>query len=109
MLDSYIFKKATILTGATVSDAVDILGYQVVGFIVPTSWTAANLSFEVDPGDGNYYVVTAPTFTTPTANQLTLVLATGGPPIIVGSKIKLVSSTAQLLADKVVLVQLVEL
>jgi hypothetical protein len=91
------------------STSADILGYQVVGIIVPTGWTAANVTLYVDPGDGTYRLVTNLLLTSPTANEITL-LNTGiiagavayYVPIIIGANIKLACSTAQLSADKVV-------
>lgn len=116
MLDSYICKKVTIdiSESTTVSSEVDINGYQVVGIIPPADWTAANVTFQIDPGDGGgFRVVAGLTLTTPTANQITF-LNTGAAapyiiPIVVGHAVKIVSSTAQLTADKVVTVLLQKL
>jgi hypothetical protein len=98
-----------ISVSTTLSEAADILGYQLVGIIVPTGWTAANVTLYVDVGDGVYRKVTNLLLTSPTENEITL-LNTGiiagavayYVPIIVGANIKLTSSTAQLNTDKVV-------
>ena len=56
------------------SVAVDILGYEVVAIIVPTGWTASNMTFSVDPGNGTFYAVTGLTLVTPTANEVTFLI-----------------------------------
>ena len=38
---------ATIANGANTSDAVDLLGKDLAGFIMPDAWTAAGLKFQV--------------------------------------------------------------
>ena len=82
------------------STAANILGYEVIGVIVPTGWTAASVTFQIDPGDGTYRLVSGVTLTTPTANQVTYLNAgaLANPALIVcltGANIKLVSSGAQ--------------
>jgi len=109
--DSYRTDKVTfdISESTTISTVANILGYQVIGIIVPTGWTAANVTFQIDPGIAPqaYHAVTGLTLTTPTANEVTY-LNTGAAapfviPILVGANIKLVSSTAQLTSDKEVI------
>jgi len=77
--EGYAFKDAmiTVATSTTVSAAVDIPGYEVVGVIVPTGWTAGNVTFQVDPGDGTFRAVTGVTLVTPTANEVTSIPTVG--------------------------------
>ncbi len=45
---------ATIANGESLSDALDLKGYGLTGFQMPTSWTTANLTFQVSV-DGTTY------------------------------------------------------
>ena len=112
-MDKFIFKYALIdiSDSTTVSLAVDLLGYQLVGVVVPTGWEAANVTFQVSV-DGVFHLVTGLTLTTPTANQLTP-LNTGAAapyivPFIVGEQVKVVSSAPQS-ADRNVKLLLIKL
>lgn len=54
----YTQKPVTIANAAAVSDAVDLLGYRLVGARTASAWTAADLTPEVDPdGSGTFYRV----------------------------------------------------
>ena len=39
-------RTATIIAGASLSDAIDLEGYIPVGIVMPAVWTAANITFE---------------------------------------------------------------
>jgi hypothetical protein len=99
-MDKYTFKKVTIDAAGTVSDAADILGFQVVGIATDADWDAQNVTFQVDPtGDGTFCLVAGLTLTAPAASQVTL-LNTGAVapyiiPILLGVSIKVVSAVAQ--------------
>lgn len=112
-LSSYTFKEVTIdvSESTTVSTAACILGYQLVGVIVPVGWNAdqqtPNLTLQVDPGDGTFYPVSGLTLTDPTDAEVTL-LNTGAAapyivPTIVGVNLKVVSALAQSADRKVIL------
>lgn len=47
-------RTATILSGASLSNEIDLEGYIPVGIAMPAAWTAANLTFE-EGGDGDSY------------------------------------------------------
>jgi len=53
-VDKYIFKPCTIDAAGNLSDEVDLVGYQLVGVVMPAAWTAADIAFQVDPGDGTF-------------------------------------------------------
>jgi len=101
-MDRYVFRTGTIRAAGgstTVSTDIDILGHQVVGLATDTAWDTQNVTFNVDPGDGTFRPVVGLTLTGPAANQVTL-LNTGAAapfvvPILVGSKIRVVSAVAQ--------------
>jgi len=40
------FRSVSITSGQSLSDAVDLSGYDVVGVSLPSAWTAANLTFQ---------------------------------------------------------------
>lgn len=40
------FRSVTIASGQSLSDAIDLSDYSVVGVLMPTAWTAANLTFQ---------------------------------------------------------------
>jgi hypothetical protein len=114
-MKDYAWKIATIDISEDddLSDAVNILGYEVIGVIVPTGWTAASVTFQIDPGNGTFYLVSGLTLTTPTAAQVTYLNAgvLANPALVVcltGANIKLVSSGAQG-ADRKVILMLREL
>ncbi len=44
---------ATIASGASLSDALDLGGTMVTGIIMPSAWTAANLTFQVSMNGGS--------------------------------------------------------
>lgn len=46
---------AVIANGASLSGAVDIVGLTLVGVLIPSSWTTADLTFQVSV-DGSTYV-----------------------------------------------------
>jgi len=85
---------------ADVSEAAEILGYRVVGILVPASWDGGYLSIMVDPnGNGTFYDLCRPdsgnpaTFDDPGASNI--VMTAGGvrnepnqPVFIVGHSIK---------------------
>ena len=48
----------TILNGASVSGAFDLFGYKVAGVHGSGAWTTADITFQVDPGDGTFVPVT---------------------------------------------------
>lgn len=45
---------ATILSGASLSDAVPLMGRNITGILVPSSWTAADITMSVSL-DGSVY------------------------------------------------------
>jgi len=101
-MDRYVFRNVTI-SGAggstTVSTDGDILGHQVVGIATDAAWDTQNVTFNVDPGDGTFRLVTGLLLTAPVASRVTF-LNTGAAapfvvPILVGSKIQVVSAVAQ--------------
>lgn len=47
----------TIANGAAVSTAFDLSGWNIIGVITPSAWTAADISFEVEEPDGTYVKV----------------------------------------------------
>ena len=47
---------ATISSGQSLSAEVDIGAYTLVGVVVPTGWTAANLTFQMSPDGGTTWV-----------------------------------------------------
>lgn len=53
---SVIAKTATILNGASLSNEINIEGYNIVGFIMPATWTAASLSFAAAIDTGGTFV-----------------------------------------------------
>jgi len=62
MPDSYSFSpvitsnlSTTIANGASLSGAVDISGTTLVAYIMPSSWTAADITFEVSADGVNFY------------------------------------------------------
>jgi len=98
-MDKYIFQIVSIVDTATESSAADILGYQLVGILPDAAWDAQNVTFQVDPGNGTFYLVAGLTLTAPVNSQITL-LNTGAIapytiPIIVGARIRVVSAVAQ--------------
>ena len=46
---------ATIANGASLSGAVDLAGKTLLGIIMPATWTAANLTFQVSTDGITYY------------------------------------------------------
>jgi len=46
----------TILSGAATSTAFDLFGYKVVGVLKAATWTAADISFEIDPLNSGTFV-----------------------------------------------------
>jgi len=77
--EGYAFKSALIDQSEDDNNsvAVDILGYEVVAIIVPTGWTASNVTFSIDPGDETFYAVTGLTLVTPTPNTVTFLNTVG--------------------------------
>jgi hypothetical protein len=106
-MDSYTFKKVTIALGGTVSSPANILGYQVVGVAFPATWTAQNVSLQLDPdGNGTYFTITDLGFVAPAASQITLINTGTAPykiPILAGVNFRLVSAVAQAAASDLVL------
>jgi len=47
--------KVTILSGASLSNSLDLGGNKLVGIIMPTSWTTANLTFQGAVGEDDAY------------------------------------------------------
>ena len=45
---------ATILINTALSDAVDLRGADVIRITIPDAWTAADITFLVDDGDGTF-------------------------------------------------------
>lgn len=45
----------TILSGQSLSDALDLKGRILTGVFLPAAWTAANLTFQASPDGGTYY------------------------------------------------------
>jgi len=45
---------ATIANGASLSGAVDLTAYRLFAIVMPASWTAASLTFQVSPDGTNY-------------------------------------------------------
>lgn len=55
-------KPVTIFTGGTKSSVVDLLGYSLVGIIIPAAFTGTALSFETsDAADGTFVPVKSTT------------------------------------------------
>jgi hypothetical protein len=48
---------ATIANAASLSDAIDISGTTLVGYIIPSSWTAADITFTASVDGTNFYNV----------------------------------------------------
>ena len=46
---------ATIASGQSLSDEIDLEGYSLLGIIMPGSWTAAGLSFEAAQSPGGSF------------------------------------------------------
>lgn len=49
-----ILRTATIATGASLSDALEIDGSAVVGVVMPATWTAANLTLQASADDSTF-------------------------------------------------------
>lgn len=49
-----ILRTATIASGASLSDALEIDGSAVVGIVMPAAWTAANLTLQASADDTTY-------------------------------------------------------
>ena len=50
------FESVTIAASAAASGAFELDGYKIVGIAKPATWTAADISFEIDPnGAGTFY------------------------------------------------------
>ena len=45
----------TIATGASLSDALDLSGTSLVGYIMPSSWTTANITFQGSVDGTNFF------------------------------------------------------
>ena len=99
-MDRYIQRTVLIdiSSSTTVSESTDISGYRVVGVQIPASWTAGNITFQVDPnGAGTFYAVdkldgNALTLTDPGASNIGLIDDTY---FLVGKAIKAVAASAQ--------------
>ena len=50
-----VVKTATILNGASLSDAIDTFCARLGRITVPAAWTAANLTFQVSPDNTNWF------------------------------------------------------
>ena len=46
---------ATIASSASLSDAMDLCGTTLAGYIMPASWTAADITFQVSVDGTNFY------------------------------------------------------
>jgi len=46
---------ATILNGASLSDAVELKGHSVLRIAMPAAWTAADLSFQISDDNGTTF------------------------------------------------------
>lgn len=44
-----------ILSGQSLSDVLDCEGFRVVGIIMPSAWTAADLTFQISPDNKQNY------------------------------------------------------
>ena len=49
-------KEATIASGASLSGEIDLEGYVLLGIIMPSAWTTADLSFQVSDESGGTFV-----------------------------------------------------
>jgi len=56
-MGSQASKTATILSGASLSSAVDTLGLVPVAIIMPAAWTAANITLQASYDGSTYYDV----------------------------------------------------
>lgn len=56
MLTEVTTKPVTIANGASVSDAADIRFNQLVGYVIPATWTAAGVAFQLSYDGGTTYV-----------------------------------------------------
>ena len=45
---------ATIAAAASLSDAIELRGSSVIRLTIPAAWTAADITFQVDDGDGTF-------------------------------------------------------
>ena len=43
---------ATIANGASLTDTINLFGLRLFGIVMPSSWTAASLTFQVSPDGG---------------------------------------------------------
>ena len=108
MIDRYTIRYATIDVSDDddLSNAVELLGFQVVAVIMPAAWTAADIRFQVNPGDGTFrdvYDAQGVQLSLPVAASRHVLLAAseptanvpGGTPIISGQQVKLSASAGQ--------------
>lgn len=49
-----IRRTATILSGASLSDSIEVDGSAIVGVVMPAAWTAANLTFQASHDDTTF-------------------------------------------------------
>lgn len=106
-MNRYYQVPVTISNGQTVSNAADILGHRVVAVAMPSAWTAANIRFQIDPGDGTFRLVVDKAGNAlemgAAVDQFILLSAhaiiadqPGGAPDLVGANVKVVSTATQL-------------
>lgn len=50
----YETRNVTIANGVAASGAFSLEGRRIAGVVGPTAWTAADITFLVDPGDGTF-------------------------------------------------------
>lgn len=99
--------EVTILTNASLSDALDLEGGRLEGIIMPAVWTAAGISFEGSMDNVNFYEVGDGTAeVTYVADAGWLIVIPPGELYGAGRYLKIRSGTsvvpvAQLLADRV--------
>ncbi len=52
--ERYIYERAVIAITTSLSAAVNLAGYALCGIIMPTAWTAANLTFQASHDNTTY-------------------------------------------------------
>lgn len=55
--DKLFYKDVTISSGASLSTVIPLVGYLVVGVIMPAAWTAATLTFQATRDDAAFFDV----------------------------------------------------
>lgn len=49
------YGNATIVSGQSLTEDIDLTTLRLIGIIIPSAWTTANLTFQVSHNGSNYY------------------------------------------------------